>query len=153
MTWASGDDERALRSLNERYFNALDRLDFSAIGDCFTTDAKVVYLGGDWELEGRQEVVDRLGALRDFEATIHTVATMSFLVDDDGLSGEVFAIAHISLLQDGDPRVMVRGLRYRDRYRRDPDAWRIVARRQDPLWQFDVAGAPPMIPAQQSHHD
>lgn len=140
--------EPALRALNERYFNAIDRRDFDAIGDCFALDATSVYLGGAWRMEGRAEICQRLEAILEFDSTIHAPTTMSFRVDDAGLHGEVFAIATIAYQAEGQPRVMVRGLRYRDRYREDPDGWRIVHREQDPLWQYEVQGVTPAIPAQ-----
>jgi ketosteroid isomerase-like protein len=141
-------DEQAIRALNERYFNALDRVDFDALGDCFTEDTTAVYLGGDWHMQGRSAVLERLGVIRSFDSTIHVLTTMSFAFRDDIVAGEVFAIAYISLSQDGVPRVMVRGLRYRDRYARETDRWRIAHREQDPLWQYEVNATAPMIPAQ-----
>lgn len=141
--------EPELRALNERYFNALDRRDFEAIGDCFAADATSTYLGGHWEMTGRAEILERLEAILEFDATIHAPTTMSFADGDDGPTGEVFAIASIAYRPGGgDQRVMVRGLRYRDRYVADADGWRITHRAQDPLWQYDVAAMTPAIPGQ-----
>ena len=143
-------EDSALRALNERYFNALDQLDFEAIGDCFTTDAVASYLGGDWELEGRQAIVERLGALRSFDCSIHVPATMALSLDAGGETGNgvVFAVATLALTQEGSQRVVVRGLRYTDRYVLDRGTWRIAHRTQDPLWQYEVPAVAPSIPAQ-----
>ena len=140
-------DEPALRALNERYFNALDRRDFAALGDCFTLDATSVYLGGEWRMQGREEIVSRLDRILDFDSTIHAPTTMSFHADGDAVYGEVFAIATIAYQGEGGTHIMVRGLRYRDRYGEKPDGWRIAHREQDPLWQYEVQGVTPAIPA------
>lgn len=141
-------DEQALRDLNERYFNALDRLDFDALGACFTEDATAVYLGGDWRMDGREAIVERLEAIRSFDSTLHAPATMSFAVAVAEATGEVFAVANVAVSEDGVQRLMVRGLRYRDRYALGDGGWRIAHRAQDPLWQYDVATISPSIPAQ-----
>jgi uncharacterized protein (TIGR02246 family) len=143
------DDEREIRALNERYFNALDRLDFTAVGECFTTDAVAVYLSGEWEMQGREAILDRLQALRGFECSIHTPGTMSVTLDGAVAAGEVFATATLLLLEDAAQRVMVRGLRYTDRYLQQDGAWRIAHRRQDPLFQFEAPAVPPAIPTPQ----
>lgn len=141
-------DRAELRALNERYFNALDRLDFEAIGDCFTADAVAVYLGGDWEMNGREAILERLDALRSFDSSIHLPATMSLSVDGETGAGEVFAVATLASSGDGTKRVIVRGLRYTDRYLRDGGVWRIAHRRQDPMWQYEVPAVTPAIPTQ-----
>jgi ketosteroid isomerase-like protein len=138
--------EPQLRALEERYFNALDRRDFEAIGDCFASAATSVYLGGDWQMEGRAEIVERLEKILEFESTIHAPATMSFAEEGGEVKGEVFATATIAYRTDGESRVMVRGLRYRDRLVEEADGWRIAHREQDPLWQYEIDPVVPAIP-------
>jgi len=141
-------DEQAIRALSERYFNALDRRDFDALRDCFTAETTAVYLGGEWRMQGRDAVLEKLEAILSFESTIHAPTTMSVWFDGDRVTGEVFAIAYIAFKGDGVPRMMIRGLRYRDRYVQAEDGWRIAHREQDPLWQYEVAAVAPAIPAQ-----
>jgi ketosteroid isomerase-like protein len=140
-----GSADDALRALAERYFNALDRHDLPAVGDCFTADTFVVYLGGRWSIQGRDEVIRRLRVIEDYESTIHVPATMSFAVDGDTAAGEIFAVAHLHVEQGETALMIVRGLRYSDTYRREAGVWRVHRRHQEPLWQYQAEMVPPAV--------
>jgi hypothetical protein len=150
MSMATSEE---LRALNERYFHALDQCDLAAVGACFTDNAESIYLGGEWILSGREQLVERLQVIRTFASSIHVPTTMSFSSDGDRATGTVYAIAHIAI-GDGDvARLAVRGLRYVDEYTREGGTWRIRTRRQDPLWQYEVPTVPPEIPGQQAQSE
>jgi hypothetical protein len=142
------EDEAALRLLNERYFHALDRRDFGLLAECFSRTATASYLGGQWQLEGRDAVVARLEVVLRFSSTLHTLASMSIdLEGDDTASGHVLAIAYLSTSDAPGGRIIVRGLHYRDGYTRAEGSWRIQTREQVPLWQFEADAVPPILPA------
>jgi hypothetical protein len=149
----SRETSEELRALNERYFHALDQCDLAAVGGCFTDDAESVYLGGEWILSGRDELVERLAVIRTFASSIHVPTTMSFSSDGDRATGTVYAIAHIAFGDGEATRLTVRGLRYCDEYTRHGGTWRIRTRRQDPLWQYEVPTVMPSVPGQQTQSD
>ena len=131
--------EAAIRSLIERYFNALDRRDFAQLADCFTEDAQTTYLQGAWHCDGRAATVERLLVMRQFPASTHSVGNVVIRTAGDEVRGEVFATAHL-LATNG--LVHVRGLRYVDRYVRKGMQWRIASRDHSAIWQYDVPAAP-----------
>jgi hypothetical protein len=145
--------EPELRALNERYFHALDQRDLDAVGECFAEDAVSVYLGGDWEFTGRDALVEGLAVIKSFASTIHVPTTMSFAADGEGATGTVFAIAYIAMGVGEAAKVVVRGLRYSDRYACEDAVWRISWRRQDPLWQYEVPTVRPEVPGQDTPPD
>ena len=140
--------EAELRALNEQYFHAVDQRDFAALGACFATDVVAIYLGGEWRMEGRAAVLERLEVIKSFDSCIHAPATMSFSVGGDGAgesaTGVVLCVAH--LLIDG--QMVVRGLQYTDRYQLDPagGGWQIAERRQDELFQYELPAVEPRHP-------
>jgi len=44
------------------------------------------------------------------------------------------------------PKIIVRGLRYRDQVVRLKEGWRISALEHGPLWQFEALATAPSIP-------
>jgi hypothetical protein len=68
----------------------------------------------------------------------HCLHQCDIRLDGDRAFGEVYATAYV-LIDVGDgPRMMVRGLRYLDRYVRAGDAWLIGERRHNVDWMFEA---------------
>ncbi len=134
----STSDEFALRALVERYFNALDQRDMEAIRTCFATDAYASFNGGEITLEGRDAIVGDMEFIKTWPSTIHALASAS--VDEERGTGVVFAVAFVQTTgDDGEQHMLVRGIRYDDRYVQQDGAWRIQRREHRALWQYDAA--------------
>ena len=135
-------DELALRALIERYFHALDRRDMDTIGECFATDAHASFNAGDVTLEGREAIVRDFQAINAFPTSIHALASAS--VDPTRREGVVYAVAYLTTAVDGgESRVMVRGIRYEDRYVQEDGQWRFESRDHYALWQYEAECVPP----------
>jgi ketosteroid isomerase-like protein len=130
-------DELALRALVERYFNALDRRDLKTIGECFASDAHASFNAGNVILEGREAIVRDFEFINTFLSSVHALASAS--VDTARQEGIVFAVAYMQTVQgDGEPRLLVRGIRYDDRYIQEDGQWRFQSREHRALWQYDA---------------
>jgi uncharacterized protein (TIGR02246 family) len=121
------EDRAEIQNLHARYANAVDDRDLDVVADCFCEDGVFGRWGTDDRAEGREAVVqfyrDRLGGTGPSFHYPH-VAEIVF-DDDDNAHGTLTAHAEMSV----DGRLMIAGLRYMDRYRRDPDGrWRFAER-------------------------
>lgn len=138
-------DEHELRKLVERYFHALDQRDMESIGECFAINALASYNGGDVTYEGRETIVREFAFINSFPTSIHVLANAS--IDPESREGVVYAVAYLKTVQeDGPARMLVRGLRYEDRYVQEDEQWRFQSRDHFPLWQYDADFVAPWIP-------
>jgi hypothetical protein len=135
-------DEQELRGLVERYFHSLDHRDMSALGECFATDAHASYNDGATTVDGRDEIVREFAAIARFPSSIHVLANAS--VDVERREGVVYAVAYLT--SPDEERILVRGLRYDDRYAHEDGQWRFQSREHHPLWQFEADAVPPRVP-------
>lgn len=131
-------DRAALREVAECYFSSIDRHDWAALQTCFAADARYEMYNGALTLNGHAEILARLREVARFTATSHAASNMSFVLSGATATGDIFAIAHCVVGPAEKGIVRVRGIRYLDHYRRQPDGWKIVARKHLPLWQYDA---------------
>jgi hypothetical protein len=123
----------ALRDLAARYASAMDRRDGEAVRSVFTTDAQLVVVTGG-VVRSRREGIDKLVTvpplLAVYDITSHVLGQSLFEIDLDAgtATGEVYCIAHHvnRNRQGGTDHVMF--IRYDDRYRSEPEGWRIAER-------------------------
>ena len=145
-------DERALRALAVAYATSVDRRDvdgfvgvFSPEGVLRVFDAGVhdeprTILRGSTQLA---RVIERISA---YEATFHFIGQASYTPDGlDGATGEVYCTArHLTRTADGATDFTML-IRYRDRYERLVDGWRIVDRAVVVDWTADQPAVPPTV--------
>ena len=142
---AEAEDRIAIRDGVERYLAAIDRADKLLLRSCFTEDARYDSAGGTLDMEGGDSIAARLGSGR-FAASTHVCAHMTVSFEVDCARADTMAVAY--LVTDTEPggTIMVRGLRYRDRWRGRRAKWRIAHRRHETCWQFDTTSAAPFVP-------
>ena len=141
---AQADDQAIIRSVLERYFNAVDRRDFSLLASCFTEDVMFeLNLETRITLTGREALIARFGSMPRPAASSHALSNTSILVTGDEAHAVTFAVVHAVLSAEPGGRILVRGLRYDDHLLRAAGRWRIAERKHNPLWQYEaVAGSP-----------
>jgi hypothetical protein len=69
----------------------------------------------------------------------HCLHQSDIRLDGDRAFGEVYATAYVLIDVGEGPRLLVRGLRYLDRYVRAGDAWLIGERRHNVDWMFEAS--------------
>ena len=137
-----GMDDAALQALADRieiddlitrYATALDTWDFDLLDTVFTPDAEFDY----------EEVGQFTGDRAAFKAWMAEVAPMFEMwlhhatnraITIDGDTATVVSYLINPIIIKGRPGVLREGGRYHDRLVRTDDGWRIVARREEPMW-------------------
>jgi ketosteroid isomerase-like protein len=118
------------------YFRAIDALDREAVLNVYADDASLA-VHGRHVATGREEIEAFLAnwpepapgvdvAWGGERVTHHLMGAPSISVDGDTAATETYAIVHVA---KGDPaqggEIMVRALRYVDKFRRTENGWRI----------------------------
>jgi len=139
QTWSEQErDRREIDELIKRYFLSFDRQEPAMLDDIFSAD-------GELWVEGRMvrgPKADRSGALpKGISAKPigfnHVRGQSVVELMGDMATGETNAIGY--LVMDGDPpRMLVRGLRYLDRFVRTAAGWRIAERHHNVDWMFEA---------------
>ena len=133
-------DRLALRELVDRYAQTADLRDRSQrdaqVDRVFSEDA--VLVGPGFELRGREQIRTGLRAIERYEATLHAVHGQIIELHGDDADGDTVCTASHLHETDGRPMKLDWGIRYRDRYRREPDGWRIVRRELHVVWEQDL---------------
>jgi len=125
-------DRQALRDLAARYARIPDDRDYGAVDEVFTRDARL--LGPGFHLEGREQIREAMRSIERYRATQHTMHQQSVALRGDEAEGEVYCVAHHLHEVDGRPQKLDWGIRYRDRYRREPEGWRLARRELVIVW-------------------
>jgi hypothetical protein len=105
--------------------------------DCFTADADLSYLGGLRHYVGGAAFAQDLPAnLAPFGHTNHAVSSLRITVDGDRAEADMHLFATMPLKDE--PKVLVRGVRVRDEYRRTGTGWLVSKRRHEPFLQYEL---------------
>jgi hypothetical protein len=147
VSGVSNSDAELIKALVEQYGIGFDTSDRELVLACFSDDAHLSYLNG-------QKVVDGIAAVR--REMFHfddsewkplpgfgriLFSDHRFRVDrlsgtaDGAVEGRVSAVAHLLTERDGETSLVIRGIRYSDRYTRTAAGWRIAERRHEQLWE------------------
>lgn len=120
-----------------RYAYAIDDRDFQAVRRVFTDDAHLDYSASGGPAGPRDEVVDWIAAgLAVLGPTQHLVTNELVTVHGDTATSRCYLLNPLTL---GDTVALLGG-EYRDRWRRDADAWRIVDRLHVVTWTRPLPG-------------
>jgi hypothetical protein len=119
-------DKQALHELVLTYCRACDRRDFALLRSLYHDDA--IDDHGTMFRGSPDEYVAWLPqVMTNFEATVHSIANVLFVVDGDRAEGELYTMAyHRTRLPDA--KEIIIGGRYLDRYERRSGAWKFLHR-------------------------
>jgi len=128
-------DRLAIRELVDAYAHCADRRDADGQKALFTADARfVVYMAGEGtdptdDLHGRESLTPVFEDLNRYEATTHFNGQSTVSMDGDRATGETYCLAHHVYTDDGERKLMLASLRYRDTFVKEEGAWRFGERR------------------------
>lgn len=129
-------DRIALRELVERYARIPDDRNYALVDEIFSADASL--LGPGFELNGHEAIRGAMQAIEQYSATLHCVHNHLVELHGDEAEGETWCVANHLHEVDGRPHKLDWGIRYQDRYRREPGGWRISRRELRVVWQQDA---------------
>lgn len=140
------DQDLRIRTIIERYFNAVDRRDFDLLGTCFTDDVDFEFnLETKIEVKGRDALIARFMGMNKPYASSHAMSNTGITVTGNKASSITFAVVHSVLTAGPGARVLIRGLRYDDEHVFGAQGWQIRRRKHNPLWQYEATTVKPGV--------
>jgi ketosteroid isomerase-like protein len=128
---SSTSDELAIRSLNARYIDAVNRYHPEDWAATWATDATWNLMGMD--VVSRKAIAELwAGAMSSFEFAIMMLNSGTVDIDGDTASGRWYLTEHTKP-KEGDP-ALVLGV-YDDRYCKEDGEWRFAERRYNVIYQ------------------
>jgi ketosteroid isomerase-like protein len=127
-------DRLAIRDLVDAYAHCADRRDADGQKSLFTEDTHfVVYMDGQGSeptqmLDGREALTPVFDDLNRYQATMHLNGQSTIKLDGDRATGESYCIAHHLFTDDGERKLMVAWLRYRDTFVKLDSTWLFAER-------------------------
>jgi ketosteroid isomerase-like protein len=127
-------DRLAIRELVDAYAQCADRRDADGQKSLFTEDTHfVVYMDGQGSeptqmLDGREGLTPVFDDLNRYQATMHFNGQSTITLGGDRATGESYCIAHHLFTEDGDRKLMVAWLRYRDTFVKVDGTWLFAER-------------------------
>lgn len=138
-------DKFAIKAVIEQYAYALDRRDVELMRSCFTSDADLSYLGGLRHYVGGDAFADSLLAnLEPFGTINHSVSSLHITVNGDKAEADMHIFATMELKETA--KVLIRGVRVTDEYRRTDTGWLVSKRKHVPVLQYEVPTTPVAFP-------
>lgn len=134
ITPAEQADRLAIRELVDAYARCADRRRAEEQKSLFTPDTHfVIYMDGEGSpptqvLEGREALTPVFDDLNRYQATQHFNGQSTVTLDGDRGSGESYCIAHHLFTEDGERKLMIAHLRYRDTFLKADGAWLFAER-------------------------
>src|SRR5450631_3990043 len=135
------EDVIALRSLAERYAQAIDTRDRAGLGHLFMPTARLISYrpeisdGPAFELSGPSEIATLLDQLAHYIRTFHLVANQICDFNGDQATGIVYCLAHHLGKDDGGGYEVVAPVIYSDIYVRTDDGWKFGDRTIKVQWR------------------
>jgi hypothetical protein len=139
-----------IRETAERYFFCADARAPVGVAQCFARDGRLTSRSeARLSFAGRAAIEAGFGAFPKSARSCHAIASMETLVDGDHATARLFAVSYVAgQAHPGDP-VLVRGLRYEDRWIVEDGRWVIAERVHEALWQFQSTLIPTALPQAQ----
>jgi hypothetical protein len=135
------NDRVALGELVDAYARLADRRDARGQAALFTADARVAVYDGEPDtteptqvLNGRDELAEAFGALRNYDRTTHFNGQRTVTIDGDRATGETYCLAHHLWTEEGQRTLMVMSIRYHDTFVRQDGRWFFAERRLITDW-------------------
>lgn len=128
-----------LRQLVCAYPRAMDRRDYATLELLFTADAKYDIPHLKISYANRNQIVEGMRLIEQFEKTYHTICNHTFEIKGTDASGEVYCIAsHFSPDGKGGTNKYDMGIRYQDRYAKEGDTWLFAQRELVLDWENTI---------------
>jgi SnoaL-like domain len=133
-------DRLAIRELVDAYAFCADARDAEAQKALFTDDTHfVVYMAGEGsdatdDLRGRESLTPVFDNLNTYEVTMHFNGQSTVALDGDRATGETYCLAHHVYADDGERKLMIAALHYRDIFAKTDATWRFAERRLYVRW-------------------
>ncbi|MBV9661854.1 MAG: nuclear transport factor 2 family protein [Acidimicrobiales bacterium] len=133
-------DKAEIRATLDRYWFGEDRCDPGIVASAFTEDA---HYG---TMHGHDDIRKVMKGLEAYDSMQHCFASSNIDIDGDNATADTMAVGfNVGPNDNGEQRVLVRGLRYIDELVRTDDGWVIKRRRghdepehgHDTFWQFE----------------
>jgi hypothetical protein len=134
ITPAEQADRLAIRELVDAYAHCADRRLAEEQKALFTEDTHfVVFMEGQGSeptqvLDGREALTPVFEDLRRYQVTQHFNGQSTVELDGDRATGESYCIAHHLFTEDGERKLMLAHLRYRDIFVKLDGAWLFAER-------------------------
>ena len=117
-----------IEQLKYRYLRHLDLKEWDGVGSTLTEDCQAAYAGGEHSYQGRDAILgflrENLGMATRF--TVHNVHHPEIVFDSPTEATGTWMLQDIVI--DTEMGFTLRGAsHYHDRYRKEPDGWRISA--------------------------
>jgi hypothetical protein len=126
-------DRIEIEDLITRYSTAIDNREFDLLDTVFTADADLDYGEvGDFRGDRAAFKAWMIEVAPLFTMWLHHVTNRAITLDGDTATAVTYLINPVVL--NGRPGVLTEGGRYHDSLARTDEGWRIVARREEPLW-------------------
>ncbi|AZI37946.1 hypothetical protein NT2_13_00040 [Caenibius tardaugens NBRC 16725] len=131
-------DQWAIEAVLKRYARALDERAFDALDLCFTADAHLDYTCAGGPAGPYPDVKRWLEAVLPPIAEMqHFTTNVEITVDGNEARGTSYTLNINGLkVASGEVKHMIVGAQYIDQFRRTPDGWRIVDRREERFATF-----------------
>jgi hypothetical protein len=134
VTPAEQADRLAIRELIDAYAHCADRRLADEQKSLFTEDTQfVVYMEGQGSeptqvLDGREALTPVFEDLNRYQTTQHFNGQSTIWLDGNRATGESYCIAHHLFTEDGERKLMLAHLRYRDTFVKLDGAWLFAER-------------------------
>ena len=86
------------------------------------------------DLRGRESLTPVFENLNTYEVTMHFNGQSTVALDGDRATGETYCLAHHVYSDDGERKLMIAALRYRDTFVKTDGTWRFAERRLYVRW-------------------
>jgi ketosteroid isomerase-like protein len=127
-------DRLAIRELVDEYARCADRREAEAQKALFTEDTHfLVYMNGAGtepteDLHGSEQLTPVFAALKQYEVTMHFNGQSTVQLEGTQATGETYCIAHHVFSADGERKIMLAYLRYRDSFAKQGGRWLFAER-------------------------
>jgi hypothetical protein len=132
---AEAADRLAIRELVDAYAFCADSRDSDGQKALFTSGTRfVVYMQGEGsdptdDLHGREALTPVFENLNTYEVTMHFNGQSTVTIDGDRATGYTYCLAHHVYSENGERKLMVAYLRYRDTFVKQQGTWLFAERR------------------------
>jgi SnoaL-like domain len=133
-------DRLAIRELVDAYAFCADTRDAEGQKALFTDDTHfVVYMAGEAseatdDLHGRESLTPVFDNLKTYDVTMHFNGQSTVTLQGDRATGDTYCLAHHVSSGDGERKLMIAALHYRDVFVRTDAGWRFAERRLYVRW-------------------
>ena len=137
-------DKANIREVTARYFFCLDSRDWEKLRSCFTPDASFERKALSQIRTGIVEIIKGAKQVEVYSATCHMMSSQSIDINNNHATTDTFATTTCVVGPIERGRILIRGLRYIDKFLRTLEGWRIQYRTHIPIWQYEVESVPPV---------